>query len=107
MNAPLWLWGAFNAGVLIVLALDLGIFNRKAHRIRLHEAAIWTVVWVTLSLAFAGYIYLTAGRVAGLQFITGYLIEYALSVDNIFIFVLIFSYFRVPEEYQHRVLFWG
>jgi tellurite resistance protein TerC len=107
MNAPLWLWGAFNAGVLVVLALDLGIFNRKAHRIKLREAATWTVVWVTLSLAFAAYIYVGYGKTAGLQFITGYLIEYALSVDNIFVFVLIFSYFRVPEEYQHRVLFWG
>jgi tellurite resistance protein TerC len=107
MSAPLWLWGAFNAGVLVILALDLGIFNRKAHRIRLREAATWTVVWVTLSLAFAAYIWVTYGRTPGLQFVTGYLIEYALSVDNIFVFVLIFSYFRVPEEYQHRVLFWG
>jgi tellurite resistance protein TerC len=98
---------AFNAGVLAMLAIDLGIFNRKAHRITVREAAIWSGVWIALSLAFAGGIYHYRVRQAGLEFIAGYLIEYSLSVDNIFVFVLIFSYFRIPEKYQHRVLFWG
>jgi tellurite resistance protein TerC len=98
---------AFNAGVLVMLAIDLGIFNRKAHRITVREAAIWSGIWIALSLAFAGGIYHFRGRQAGLEFIAGYLIEYSLSIDNIFVFVLIFSYFRIPEKYQHRVLFWG
>jgi tellurite resistance protein TerC len=90
-----------------MLAIDLGIFNRKAHRITVREAAIWSGVWIALSLGFAAGIYHYRGRQAGLEFIAGYLIEYSLSVDNIFVFVLIFSYFRIPEKYQHRVLFWG
>jgi tellurite resistance protein TerC len=98
---------AFNAGVLAMLAIDLGIFNRKAHRITLKEAGIWSGIWIALSLAFAGAIFAFRGTEAGLQFMAGYLIEYSLSVDNIFVFVLIFSYFRIPEKYQHRVLFWG
>jgi tellurite resistance protein TerC len=98
---------AFNAGVLAMLAIDLGIFNRKAHRITVREAAIWSRVWIALSLGFAAGIYHYRGRQQGLEFIAGYLIEYSLSVDNIFVFVLIFSYFRIPEKYQHRVLFWG
>jgi tellurite resistance protein TerC len=98
---------AFNAGVLAMLAIDLGIFNRKAHRITVREAAIWSGVWIALSLGFAAGIYHYRGRQQGLEFIAGYLIEYSLSVDNIFVFVLIFSYFRIPEKYQHRVLFWG
>jgi tellurite resistance protein TerC len=98
---------AFNAGVLAMLAIDLGIFNRKAHRITVREAAIWSGVWIALSLGFATGIYHYRGQQKGLEFIAGYLIEYSLSVDNIFVFVLIFSYFRIPEKYQHRVLFWG
>jgi tellurite resistance protein TerC len=106
-DTPLWLWVAFNSGVLAVLAIDLGVFHRKAHRVAVREAAIWSGVWVALSLCFAAYIYTQRGHEDAFQFLTGYLIEYSLSVDNIFVFVLIFSYFRVPEEYQHRVLFWG
>src|SRR6478672_4199630 len=98
---------AFNLGVLAVLAVDLGIFNKKAHKISVKEAAIWSTVWITLSLAFAGVIYWLHGPRSALEFVTGYLIEYSLSVDNIFVIVLIFSYFRIPEKYQHRVLFWG
>jgi tellurite resistance protein TerC len=98
---------AFNVGVLAVLAIDLGVFNKKAHKITVKEAAIWTSVWITLSLGFAGVIYRLQGRQAALEFVTGYLIEYSLSVDNIFVIVLIFSYFRIAEKYQHRVLFWG
>lgn len=103
----IWLWIGFNVFVLAMLAIDLGVFHRSAHKVSVREAAIWTAVWVSLSLAFNVGIYHFMGPTAGLEFLTGYLIEKALSVDNIFVFVLIFSYFRVPAKYQHRVLFWG
>jgi len=98
---------AFNAGVLAVLAIDLGIFNKKAHAATVREAATWSAVWIALSLGFAGLILHLYGKEPALEFVTGYLIEYSLSIDNIFVIVLIFSYFRIPEKYQHRVLFWG
>lgn len=102
-------WGlvGFNVVVLAILALDLGVLHRRSQKVSLKEAASWSAVWVALSLCFAFAVYRTMGNQAGLEFLTGYLIEYALSVDNIFVFVLIFSSFKVPEEYQHRVLFWG
>jgi tellurite resistance protein TerC len=103
----IWLWIGFNAFVLLMLAVDLGVFHRKAHEVSVKEAAAWSVVWVALALVFNYGVYNFMGREAGLEFLTGYLIEKALSVDNIFIFVLIFSYFKVPPRYQHRVLFWG
>ena len=90
-----------------MLALDLGVFNRKAHTVSVREAGIWTAVWVSLALIFNLGLYYIAGPQAGLEFLTGYLIEYSLSVDNIFVFVLVFSAFAVPSQYQHRVLFWG
>ena len=98
---------AFNIGVLAVLAIDLGIFNREAHAASVKEAASWSAVWIALSLGFAVVILQMYGRQAALEFVTGYVIEYSLSVDNIFVIVLIFSYFRIPDKYQHRVLFWG
>jgi len=97
----------FNVGVLAVLAIDLGVFNKKAHRISVKEAATWSSVWIALSLGFAAVIDRLAGREKALEFVTGYLIEYSLSIDNIFVIVLIFSYFRIAEKHQHRVLFWG
>jgi tellurite resistance protein TerC len=103
----LWGWIGFNGVVLAILALDLGVLHRRSAKVSIKEAATWSAVWVALSLCFAFAIYETMGRQSGLEFLTGYLIEYALSVDNIFVFVLIFSYFSVPEKYQHRVLFWG
>ena len=106
MNS-LWGWIWFNVAVLAILALDLGVLHRRSAKVSLKEAAIWSGVWVALSLCFALAIYRNMGPESGLEFLTGYLIEYALSVDNIFVFVLIFSYFSVPEKYQHRVLFWG
>ncbi|HYS68925.1 MAG TPA: TerC family protein [Gemmatimonadaceae bacterium] len=106
MNS-LWGWVGFNVVVLAILALDLGVLHNRNEKVTVREAATWSAVWVALSLSFALAIYLTRGRQEGLEFLTGYLIEYALSVDNIFVFVLIFSYFNVPEQYQHRVLFWG
>ena len=100
-------WIGFNVVVLAILALDLGVLHRRSEKVTLKQAAIWSTIWVVLSLSFAASIYLTMGKQRGLEFLTGYLIEYALSVDNIFVFVLIFTYFSVPEKYQHRVLFWG
>jgi tellurite resistance protein TerC len=103
----IWGWVGFNVVVLAILALDLGVLHRRSEVVSLKEAASWSAVWVALSLCFALAIYRIMGPESGLEFLTGYLIEYALSVDNIFVFVLIFSYFNVPEKYQHRVLFWG
>jgi tellurite resistance protein TerC len=102
-----WLWVGFTIFVLGMLALDLGVFHRSAHAVSLKEAGIWSAVWITLALVFNAILYVFRGPEVGLQFLTGYLIEKSLSVDNIFVFVLIFSYFSVPAMYQHRVLFWG
>jgi tellurite resistance protein TerC len=102
-----WLWVGFNLFVLAMLAVDLFVFHRQAHEVRPAEAAVWTVVWVVLALLFGGGVYAFMGRDAGLEYFSGYVIEKALSVDNIFVFVLLFSFFRVPLRYQHRVLFWG
>jgi tellurite resistance protein TerC len=103
----IWLWVGFNVAVLAMLALDLGVFHRKAHEVSLREAAGWTAVWVTLAMAFNAGIWYFAGRQPALEFLTGYLVEKSLAVDNIFVIALIFSYFAVPAAYQHRVLFWG
>jgi tellurite resistance protein TerC len=107
VEIPVWVWFAFVGGVLAMLALDLGVFNRKAHVVSIKEAAIWTSVWVALGLAFAGVMFAWQGQQKGLEWLTGYLIEYSLAVDNIFVFVLVFSGFAVPPQYRHRVLFWG
>jgi tellurite resistance protein TerC len=107
IDVGIWAWLAFNAGVITLLAIDLGVFNRHAHAPSVREAAMWSATWITLSLIFATGIFVFGGSEPGLAFITGYLIEYSLSVDNIFVFVLIFGYFAVPAQYQHRVLFWG
>ena len=103
----LWLWVAFNVFVLAMLAIDLLVFHKEAHAVRAREAAAWSVLWVALALLFGAGVYAWMGREAGLEYFAGYVIEKALSVDNIFVFVLIFSFFRVPAEYQHRILFWG
>lgn len=117
MEESIWLWVGFNIFVLLMLALDLGVFHRKSHAVSMKEALTWTIIWISLSLLFNLGIYLywdvmvpdssyTNGE-AALAFLTGYLIEKSLSVDNIFVFILIFSFFAVPDQYQHRVLFWG
>ncbi|MCB0123455.1 MAG: TerC family protein [Caldilineaceae bacterium] len=93
--------------VVTILALDLGVFNRNSHRVTVREATVWSIVWISLALLFNFAIYLFKGTDQALAFFAGYLLEYSLSVDNIFVFVLIFSYFSVPVVYQHRVLFWG
>src|SRR5688572_33188327 len=102
-----WLWVGFSVFILIMLSLDLGLFNRKAHSIKYREAWIWSGVWVTLAMIFSGLVFYYLGKQRGLEFVTGYLIELSLSVDNLFVFLLIFSYFKVPARFQHRVLFWG
>jgi tellurite resistance protein TerC len=106
-----WLYGIFSVLILLVLSLDLGLFNRKAHAISVREASIWTAVWIGLAMAFSGLIYLWTRDSHGLekwtQFQTAYWIEKALSMDNLFVFMLIFNYFKVPDRLQHKVLFWG
>lgn len=101
------LWIGFSLFILFMLSLDLGLFNRKAHAVRYREAAIWSAVWVTLAMIFAGIVFWYQGVDLGLMFLTGYVIELSLSVDNLFVFLLIFSFFKVPAKVQHRVLFWG
>jgi tellurite resistance protein TerC len=101
------IWIGFNLFVLGMLALDLGVFNRKEHAVSLREAAAWSAVWIGLALAFNAILYLWQGQEVALEFLTGYLIEKSLSMDNIFLFVVLFSTFAVPAAYQHRVLFWG
>jgi tellurite resistance protein TerC len=107
MAASLWFYVGFTTFVLVMLGLDLGVFHRKAHVVKAKEAGIWVAVWMTLALLFAGIIYYWQGSEPALLFVTGYLIEQSLSVDNIFVIVMIFSYFGIPPQYQHRVLFWG
>lgn len=107
MVYSVWAWGGFGVFILLMLSLDLGVLNRKAHAITYREATVWSVVWILLAMAFAGIVFRTTDRQTGLEFITGYVIELSLSVDNLFVFLLIFSYFKVPAKYQHRVLFWG
>jgi tellurite resistance protein TerC len=117
MDGTIWLWVGFNLFVLGMLAIDLGIFHRKSHAVSIKEATIWSIVWISLSLLFNLGLYFFwetiapessySNSEAALAFLTGYLIEKSLSVDNIFVFVLLFTFFAVPAAYQHRVLFWG
>jgi tellurite resistance protein TerC len=101
------LWVGFNLCVLLILAIDLGLLNRRAHAISLREAALWSAVWVTLALGFNVWIFSSHGRQAGTEFLTAYLVEQSLSMDNIFVFLLVFRSFGVAPRFQHRVLFWG
>lgn len=100
-------WIFFNVFVLIILAFDLGVFHRKAHVVSFKESILWTIFWITLALSFNLIIYIWQGTEPALDFLTGYLIEKSLSIDNIFVILLIFKYTQVPDQYQHRVLFWG
>lgn len=101
------LWAGFTVFILAMLALDLGVFHRKEHRLGIREALMWSVVWIGLALVFNVGVYFWFGPERALEFLTGYLIEKALSVDNLFVFLVLFSYFAVPAQLQHRVLFWG
>ncbi|MCX8010885.1 MAG: TerC/Alx family metal homeostasis membrane protein, partial [Ignavibacteria bacterium] len=107
MSTEILLWIGFNIFVILMLVLDLGVFHRKSHKIEIKEALIWSGVWIALALLFNLGIYFFEGKVKALEFLTGYLIEKSLSVDNIFVFIMVFAFFAVPQEYQHKVLFWG
>jgi tellurite resistance protein TerC len=113
MKISIYFWIGFHIFIFLMLALDLGIFHKKTHKVPVKEALIWSVVWISLALLFSFCIPLLIytdpgiGKTKALEFLTGYVIEYSLSVDNIFVFILIFSYFKVDERYQHKVLFWG
>jgi tellurite resistance protein TerC len=107
MTTTMWMWVLFNVVVLGMLALDLGVLHRKAREVTLREALVWSVVWTVVALLFNAVIWWWRGRDMAMQFLTGYIIERTLSFDNLFVFLLVFSYFRVPGEYQHKVLFWG
>lgn len=107
MSASSIMWIGFNVFILAMLALDLGVFHRQDREVKAKEAAVWTVVWILVALAFGGLLFWWQGSDVALQYLTGYVIEKSLSADNIFVFVLIFTYFQVPLRYQHRVLFWG
>lgn len=114
---PVWIWGSFLCFVLLVLALDLGVFHKSAHEVRMKEALVWSAVWMSLALIFSAVVFTQWHHIApaskysntdaGIAFVSGYLVEWALSVDNLFVFLLVFAYFHVPLRYQHRVLFWG
>jgi tellurite resistance protein TerC len=101
-TVPTWAWVVFTAFILSMLALDLGVFNRKSHTVSVPQALRWTTIWVTLAFIFCGGVWRIYGSDKALEFLTGYLIEYSLSVDNIFVFILIFSYFKVAPEHQHK-----
>jgi len=107
METPVLFWIIFNAFVLIMLALDLGVFHRKNTEVTVKNALTWTFVWVIIALLFNVIIYFWRGQQQALEYFTGYLIEKALSVDNIFVFIMIFTYFQIPTKYQHKILFWG
>src|SRR5438067_8538453 len=107
MHASLWFWVLFNVFVLLMLVLDLWLFSRKPREVRVREALLWTLFWVGLAVGFGVLIRFTEGSQKALEFATGYVIEESLSMDNLFIFLLIFRYFKVPGTQQHRVLFWG
>src|SRR6185503_19124304 len=106
MHNPWW-WVGFNVLVLALLAVDLGIFHRESKAVSVREAIAWSAVWIGLAALFAVGIGLTMGRQPALEFVAGYLVEEALSVDNLFVFIMIFGFFQIPAALQHRVLFWG
>jgi tellurite resistance protein TerC len=113
MGINIYFWIGFHIFIFLMLALDLGVFHKKTHKVPVREAIIWSVVWISLAILFSICIHLfiypepDIGKTKALEFLTGYVIEYSLSVDNIFVFILIFSYFKVDDRYQHKVLFWG
>ena len=107
MEVSIFFWIGFHVFIFLLLALDLGIFNKKAHIVAVKEAVGWFTVWVALALLFNVFILFEFGKTKALEFLTGYVIEKSLSVDNIFVFIIIFSYFAVKGEYQHKILFWG
>jgi tellurite resistance protein TerC len=107
MEVSILFWVGFHIFIFLMLALDLGVFNRKEHEVPVKEALTMSVVWITCALLFNLFVFFQFGHNRALEFLTGYVIEYSLSVDNIFVFILIFTYFAVPSKYQHKILFWG
>jgi len=109
MGTSIYFWIGFHVFIFIMLALDLGVFHKHTHKVPVKEAIIWSCIWITLAMLFDFFIYADKdfGPIKALEFLTGYVIEYSLSVDNIFVFILIFSYFAVNNQYQHKILFWG
>lgn len=107
MIATIYVWIGFLAFVLLMLALDLGVFHRKSHEVKIKEALIWSVVWISMAMVFNYGLYVYMGEIKAMEFLTGYVIEKSLSIDNLFVFIMIFSYFNVDTKYQHKVLFWG
>ena len=106
IHSNMW-WVAFGIMIFILLALDIAVFNRKSHEIKLKEAVLWSAFWITLALLFNIVVYVFYGHESALQYLTAYLVEKSLSMDNLFVFLMIFSFFKVPHKYQHKVLFWG
>jgi tellurite resistance protein TerC len=106
MNFDIW-WISFGVLILALLALDIGVFNRRAHEVRLKEALLWSAFWIILALTFNIVVYFLKGKESAIQFFTAYLVEKSLSMDNLFVFLMIFTFFQVPHKYQHKVLFWG
>jgi len=107
MEANIYLWIGFLGFVVVMLALDLGVFHRKTHEVKIKEALIWSAVWISLALVFNYGIFIFMGREKAIEFLTGYLIEKSLSIDNLFVFIMVFTYFNVDTKYQHKILFWG
>jgi tellurite resistance protein TerC len=107
MTTEIYFWIGFVSFLALMLAIDLGIFHRKSHTVSFKESLGWTLVWIALAMIFAAIVYYWKGSDKAIEFITGYVIELSLSIDNLFIFILVFSYFHVPQQYQHKVLFWG
>lgn len=102
-----FVWACFLGFVLVMLALDLGVFHRKSHEVKIKEALIWSAVWISLALLFNYGIYVFMGKEKAIEFLTGYVIEKSLSIDNLFVFIMLFTYFNVEAKYQHKILFWG
>lgn len=102
-----WVWACFLGFILVMLALDLGVFHRKSHEVKIKEALIWSAVWISLALLFNYGIYVFMGKEKAIEFLTGYVIEKSLSIDNLFVFIMLFTYFNVEAKYQHKILFWG
>ena len=107
MGISIYFWIGFHLFIFLMLALDLGVFHKHTHKVPVKEAVIWSGVWILLALLFNIFVFIEFGKIKALEFLTGYVIEYSLSVDNIFVFILIFSYFAVNSQYQHKILFWG
>ena len=107
LDVPGWFWLAFCGGAAVLLSLDMFVFHRESREPTLRESAMWTLFWCALALAFNGWVWWWAGSQHGIEFLMGYLVEWSLSMDNVFVFVVIFSFFGVPLKYQYRVLFWG